>query len=130
MRAFPLSLAVVFLLSACQQNGSEWRSRAFQSSATYRRIVASGHTPAFLEDAITDHYMQVGAGVSTTERFDRWATLRLFPDGHAERSVVDASGEEVWILDVRIAELDGAANRSQPIRVETNRTSSAAGSDR
>lgn len=34
------------------------------------------------------------------------------------------------VLKATIGEPDGAANRSQPIRAETNRTSSAAGSDR
>lgn len=33
-------------------------------------------------------------------------------------------------VERRSSEQDGAANRSQPVRVETNRTSAAAGSDR
>ena len=35
-----------------------------------------------------------------------------------------------WVEKRKSSEPDGAANRSQPIRAETNRTSAAAGSDR
>jgi hypothetical protein len=37
----------------------------------------------------------------------------------------------MWIVEAEIhPQQDGAANRSQPIRSETNRTPAAAGSDR
>jgi hypothetical protein len=104
MKDLLLLPALVFLLSACQQSGKDWRVIAFRSSATFHRIVANGHNPAFMEDSTGDAYVEVGAGVSMPERFDRWETLRLYRDGHAERSMLDASGEEIWICDVQTAE--------------------------
>jgi hypothetical protein len=51
----------------------------------------------------------------------------------ADKEFVDSFNlrmRQLWDGRQRGAEPDGASNRSQPIRSETNRTSAAAGSDR
>jgi hypothetical protein len=57
---------------------------------------------------------------------ETWQTVASrYPDLSASLPGVAGYGQHL-----RMTEPDGAANRSQPIRVETNRTSAAAGSDR
>jgi len=48
-----------------------------------------------------------------------------------DRAFIQSQGADIiTIIPTKGPQPDGAANRNQPIRVETNRTSSAAGSDR
>lgn len=51
-------------------------------------------------------------------------------NGLLERAGIRSNGVEVVSITLKKAEPDGAANGSQPIRSETNSTSSAAGSRR
>jgi hypothetical protein len=83
--------------------------------------------------AVADYYWSHPASFSL--QWERTNDLPAGALGQAMMPAVEMYGERhKRIAEILVArrkvEPDGAANRSQPIRSETNRTSSAAGSDR
>jgi demethylmenaquinone methyltransferase/2-methoxy-6-polyprenyl-1,4-benzoquinol methylase len=98
--------------------------------------VEGSSTPIARTDEYGDTYqirrLDDGSTHEVRKNFPRESELRAAVEGLASVVRVEFL-EYYWILSYQSrgeAEPDGAANRSQPIRSETNRTSAAAGSDR